>query len=225
MQQPTRRKARRKALQRAKKRLPNRSKKGGAEVRQDRQEDLKPVISFLARPFHPVRDSERVGRYHVELMNVQKKLWSELTQGSAQDARQGNNSRSSPAQEGQMWARQLAQMTGRGEAHVLMIDTPDQQTVGYAFVAESPDPLTNERMGVVGELFVEEPWRKKGVGSHALRAAERWLFSRGIRAVQIFVTRTNVPAVDLYHKNGYTTYDYRMVKQLNAQEADAQHPR
>ncbi|WP_179123063.1 GNAT family N-acetyltransferase [Ferroacidibacillus organovorans] len=219
--QPTKRRTRRRSPQRAKTRLPNR-KQIDAGVGPDHPIDDTPTVTFLARPFHPMRDSERVGHYHVELMNVQKKLWSELAEGNgAKGERQGALSRSSPAQEGQMWARQIAQMTGRGEAHVLMLETTDHQTVGYAFVAESPDPLTNERMGVVGELFVEEAWRKKGVGSHALRAAERWLATRGIHAVQIFVTRTNVPAVDLYQKNGYSTYDYRMVKQLDSRVPDA----
>lgn len=159
-----------------------------------------------------MRDAERVGRYHTELMLKQTELWRRLSSlpFDAQEARKDVQGR----QESANWLRQLSTMMNRGEGMVLLLDTAEGEPVGYAFVTESFDPMTFDRMGIIGEIFVEEPWRGRGAGTEAIRAAERWLTERRVSTTQIFVTRTNEDAVKLYQQNGYITYDYRMVKRL-----------
>ncbi len=175
----------------------------------DRLERPEP-ISRVARPFSLARDGERVERYHTELILLQNELWRKLASlpYDPQETRRMLKGR----QESANFVRQLSSMMSRGEGHVLMLDTPGGDPVGYAFVTEAFDPLSFERTGIIGEMYVEETLRGRGAGTQALQAAERWLAGRGIRTYQIFVTKTNVEAVDLYQKNGYGIVDYRMVK-------------
>lgn len=171
------------------------------------------TVAFTARAFIPQRDSARVSRYHTELLLLQSELWRGLSAlpSDPQDMRRTLSRR----QEGANFVRQLDMMTRRGEGTVLMLDAPGGEPAGYVFVTESFDPLNYERMGVIGELFVEEAWRGRGAGAQMLQAAEKWLSDRGVRAFQVFVTKTNTEAVELYRHSGYNTFDYRMVKRLS----------
>jgi len=169
-------------------------------------------VEFVARPFDPQRDNERISLYHCELLLEQNVLWRSLS-GLPSDPSEFRRAMQR-RQEGPNWVRQLHTMAGRGDGTVIMLDAPNGEAAGYAFITESVDPLNYERMGVIGELFVEEVWRTRGAGAQILQAAEKWLSERGIRAFQVFVTRTNEGAVDLYKQGGYSTFDYRMVKRL-----------
>ncbi len=168
------------------------------------------LISFHIRPFDLRRDAQRVRDYHQEIALLQNSLWlslSSLTVDSAEIRRQLQT-----RQEGNQWVRQLTTMLTRGECNVLMLDAPGGQPAGYAFITESFDPLTFDRMGIIGEVYIASDFRRKGAGMQLLRAAESWFVGRSIKNIQVFVTRTNDAAVALYQKAGYTVFDYRMVK-------------
>lgn len=143
----------------------------------------------------------------------QQQLWHKLS--SVTDDIQEPKRSPETAREAGNWVRQLGMMMGRGDAVVLLLDGPAGEPAAYALVTDTIDPLGLERTGIVGELYVEPEWRGQGAGQQMLQAAERWLRARGVRSVQVFVTRTNVDAVDLYTRAGYVTYDYRMVKTLS----------
>ncbi len=167
-------------------------------------------MTFTIRPMDPVRDAERVGRYHVELVLLQNELWKTLAARSfdAQETRRQMANRA----ETQGFIRQVSNMMARKEGMVYLLETQSREPAGYIFVTETLDPNTFDRIGIIGEIFIEEPFRGRGAGRQALAAGEKWLMGRGIESYQVFVTRTNVHAVDLYQKNGYSVYDYRMVK-------------
>lgn len=167
-------------------------------------------IVCVARPFTLARDGERVAKYHTELVVLQNELWKKSTSGlsDAQEMRRTSLVR----QESANFVRQLAAMMSRGEGQALLFDTPDGAAVGYVFVTETIEPLSAERTGIIAEMYVEETLRERGAGTQILQAAERALSGRGIRIYQIFVTKVNEKAVDLYQKNGYGIVDYRMIK-------------
>lgn len=172
-----------------------------------------PPVSFVARPFVSGRDNARVARCHSELLLRQQQLWRKLS-GETDDVQESRRS-SETSRDVANWVRQLGMMMGRGDAIVLLLDGPAGESAAYALVTDTIDPLTMERAGIVGELYVDPEWRGKGAGQQMLQAAERWLRARGVRSVQVFVTRTNVEAVDLYTRAGFVTFDYRMVKNLS----------
>ncbi|MHB1627461.1 MAG: GNAT family N-acetyltransferase [Bacilli bacterium] len=181
------------------------------EVRQKpgRMRETNP-IACAARPFSLARDGERVAKYHTELIVGQTELWKKAlsTAHDPQETRRALKAR----QESAAFVRQLSALMSQGEGQALMFDTPDGQSVGYVFATEVVEPISAERTGVIGELYVEEALRGRGAGTQMLQAAEHWMAGRGIRTYQIFVTKTNVKAVELYQKHGYGVVDYRMIK-------------
>ncbi len=182
-----------------------------------------PSTHFVARPFQIVRDRERIERYHTEMVVLQNELWRKL----AMLAHDPNETRRMlrNRQEGANFVAQLHRMTAQREGQALILDTSTGEPVGYVFITESVDPLSKERMGIIGEMFIEEPWRKQGAGTFALQEAEKWLTARGTFTFQIFVTKINVDAVHMYQKNGYSVVDYRMIKRVShaTQTHDVQH--
>lgn len=167
-------------------------------------------LTFTVRPMDPVRDAERVSRYHVELVLSQNELWHRLSNQSfdVQETRRQITTRA----ETQNFLRQVGAMMSRQEGMVFLLETANREPVGYVFVTETLDPNTWDRTGILGEIFIEDAFRGRGAGKQALQAAETWLAGRGLRSYQVFVTKSNVHAVELYQKNGYAIYDYRMVK-------------
>ncbi|MCY0901172.1 MAG: GNAT family N-acetyltransferase [Firmicutes bacterium] len=203
------------------KRAPNLLRSGKQTVQKRRESKRQggsssialPPVSFVVRPYATGRDNARVARCHSELLLRQQQLWHKLS-GLTDDPQEPKRS-SETTREAANWVRQLGMMIGRGDAVVLLLDGPAGESAAYALVTDTVDPLAMERTGIVGELYVEPEWRGKGAGQQMLQAAERWLRARGVRSVQVFVTRTNADAVDLYTRAGYVTYDYRMVKTLS----------
>ncbi len=167
-------------------------------------------LTFTVRPMDPVRDAERVSRYHVELVLLQNELWHQLAHQSfdIQETRRQIASRA----ETQNFLRQVGAMMSRREGMVYLLESANREPAGYVFVTETLDPNTWDRTGIIGEIYIEDAFRGRGAGKQALQAAESWLASRGLRSYQVFVTKSNVHAIELYQKNGYAIYDYRMVK-------------
>lgn len=62
---------------------------------------------------------------------------------------------------------------------------------------------TRPRAGEIYELSVAGPFRRRGIGSALLRAAERGLFRRGYREVVLGHAARNAPAAGLYAARGY----------------------
>jgi ribosomal protein S18 acetylase RimI-like enzyme len=74
------------------------------------------------------------------------------------------------------------------------------------------------RVGLVDELYVLPEHRDRGLGTAAMELAERSCRERGIRAVQLEVSRENVRAQELYRRLGFVDHDrYLMTKELTMQ--------
>ncbi|PWI57048.1 GNAT family N-acetyltransferase [Sulfoacidibacillus thermotolerans] len=167
---------------------------------------------FIARPFQFVRDRERVERYHTEVVVSQNDLWRKLSLLPNDPAETRRILRN--RQEGAQFVAQLNRMTIQREGHALMVETVHGEPAGYVFVTETIDPLSMDKIGILGELFIEDSWRNQGADTFALQEAEKWLLARGTHIFQVFVTKTNVEGVNLYQKNGYSIIDYRMIKRI-----------
>jgi GNAT superfamily N-acetyltransferase len=53
----------------------------------------------------------------------------------------------------------------------LLQDSPQRHPVGYALVLFYPDMVTGGRRGLIEQLFVQEPDRKRGIGRALIAAA------------------------------------------------------
>lgn len=63
------------------------------------------------------------------------------------------------------------------------------------------------RFGLLDELFVEEPWRSRGIGKQAVDFAARLCLARGWRALRLEVGQKNQRAIDLYGGSGFQMHD------------------
>jgi len=72
-------------------------------------------------------------------------------------------------------------------------------TVGYSLEFDG-------RYGLLDELFVEEPFRSRGIGTHALEFAEEWCLARRLKALRLEVARHNPRAQALYQRAGFETH-------------------
>lgn len=71
------------------------------------------------------------------------------------------------------------------------------------------------RVGLIDELFVLPNHRDRGLGTAAMELAERSCRERGIRAVQLEVSRANARGQELYRRLGFADHDrHLMTKEL-----------
>lgn len=108
--------------------------------------------------------------------------------------------------------RQLLENESLGR--VWMIDV-DGRSVGYLVLTWGFTTEHWGRVGLVDELYVLPDHRDRGLGTAAMELAERSCRERGIKAVQLEVSRANVRGQGLYRRLGFADHDrYLMTKTL-----------
>ena len=73
--------------------------------------------------------------------------------------------------------------------------------------------------GFIYDLFVDEPFRRRGIASEAMRLLEKEALGLGVRSLALHVFGTNLAARALYQKLGYEITNINMAKDLTADEA------
>lgn len=68
--------------------------------------------------------------------------------------------------------------------------------------------------GRIEHIFVDQGFRKQGIGKRLMKAAEDHFRSKGMKKVKLTVTSENKAAVSLYERIGYETKRYVMEKDL-----------
>jgi ribosomal protein S18 acetylase RimI-like enzyme len=85
-------------------------------------------------------------------------------------------------------------------------------TLGYSFEYRG-------REAFVDELYVEEKFRRRGVGRRAMEFVEERARELGVNAIHLEVDRVNDAASGLYRRAGYVDHDrYLMTKWLRQTE-------
>jgi ribosomal protein S18 acetylase RimI-like enzyme len=91
------------------------------------------------------------------------------------------------------------------------------QVVGMAevyFVAPQPAPLTGRSRGHLQSLYVEEAWRRRGVGRLLVAAAEEWARSRGAVELDLDIWEVGAGPLAFYEELGYHTLRRTLVRRL-----------
>jgi GNAT superfamily N-acetyltransferase len=83
----------------------------------------------------------------------------------------------------------------------------DSATVGYFVITICYSLEFGGRFALLDELFVEEQWRGRGLGSEALAFMERWCGGQGISALRLEVGNENLRALALYQGAGFRVLD------------------
>lgn len=115
---------------------------------------------------------------------------------------------------------QLATDPALGRAWVI---DADGTAAGYALLTFGFSVEFRGRNAFVDELYVDDPFRGRGVGTGALALIEDEARGFGIKALHLEVTRPNVAAQRLYRRVGYHDHDrYLMTKWLDPASAPAE---
>lgn len=88
-------------------------------------------------------------------------------------------------------------------------------TVGCLWVGTAIDQASGDRHAHIFLIYVAPAHRRQGIGSALLKRAEDWARKRGDRGIGLQVFVSNQPALNLYHKLGYQTHSFWMVKSLS----------
>jgi len=109
----------------------------------------------------------------------------------------------------------------------------ENQIAGF-IIAEAETRPQRAVTGHIITIDVLEPYRRSGIGSLLIRAAEERLAARGAKAIELETARDNDAAIAFWQKHGYRTrgvYEhyypggmdaYSMVKSLRS-DANKEH--
>jgi GNAT superfamily N-acetyltransferase len=79
----------------------------------------------------------------------------------------------------------------------------------------SADAETAGGAGFIYDVFVDEPFRRRGVATRALRLLEEEALALGLRTLALHVFGFNTTARALYEKLGYSVTNVNMAKSLS----------
>jgi GNAT superfamily N-acetyltransferase len=101
-------------------------------------------------------------------------------------------------------ARQAA-----GESTVLIatVDAQESAPVGFAQLYPTFSSLSMTSIEVLNDLFVVPGWRRAGVARALLASAIEHARTRGATAMELSTSRSNAPALALYHTLGFRVDD------------------
>jgi ribosomal protein S18 acetylase RimI-like enzyme len=159
-----------------------------------------PVV--IIRDFDHSRDSTALRDWFVELQNYERQFDPGKPEGST----------IAEAYLNRMWAR-CRQWGGQ-----VFVAEVAGQVVGFACVwarvkPDEPDDDPSE-YAFVSDLVVGSTYRRRGIGSQLLSAAECYARARGARSLRIAVLAHNVAARRLYTSAGFEEYEVELAKQL-----------
>jgi GNAT superfamily N-acetyltransferase len=102
----------------------------------------------------------------------------------------------------------VAELKGAGSPGVSgFVRVVDVQTPGAG-------ALASRRFGLVDDLAVATGARRAGLATELLAAAEDWTRKRGLEAMEVTVWAFNLPAQELYEKNGFGVLRHYLRKRL-----------
>jgi GNAT superfamily N-acetyltransferase len=81
------------------------------------------------------------------------------------------------------------------------------RSVGYAVLTLGYSLEYGGRDAIVDDLFVQAPYRSRGLGTAAIEEAKRACIALGVRALHLEVARDNHGARELYRKAGFLDHD------------------
>jgi RimJ/RimL family protein N-acetyltransferase len=90
---------------------------------------------------------------------------------------------------------------------VLMVAEQGGVLAGRLSIARDPHPASSH-VADLG-LMVDARFRRRGIGTALLVAAEQWARSAGVTKLELHVFPHNTPAIALYDKHGYEREGYR----------------
>lgn len=95
-----------------------------------------------------------------------------------------------------------------------MLADVEGETAGFMWVVKINHFITQEPMGMVGNVYVYEKHRRKGIARKLMEWAEDWSKERGCTRMTLNVFSNNAGAVNLYERLGYKMISQTMEKEI-----------
>jgi GNAT superfamily N-acetyltransferase len=104
----------------------------------------------------------------------------------------------------QAWLRAIRPSLGRFA--LVVIAESNQGLVGFVAgrIRMLPPQFGLDQVGFVGEVFVSDPWRSKGLGGRMLAKALEWYRENGVTRVELQVVSGNPDALRFYERLGWS---------------------
>jgi ribosomal protein S18 acetylase RimI-like enzyme len=98
------------------------------------------------------------------------------------------------------------------EDSLLIVAEVEDNIVGYSLVAiQANIPVFKiRRYGVIYDFYVEEGFRRSGIGRKLFEFTRKWFENKGIEQLQLSVAHHNPVAQDFWRAMGFTNYLARM---------------
>lgn len=98
---------------------------------------------------------------------------------------------------------------------LLVAHNPAEEIVGDLWVGPDPNAATGtDRSAWLYDIYVFEPFRRRGYGSAILAAVERLLTAQGTTRLGLNVNGDNAAAIALYRSRGYAVSSMYLDKTL-----------
>ncbi len=126
-----------------------------------------------------LNDAEPIGQLWVKLAKYHAALDPDLPRPASNGA--------------QLYARRIANRIDDSYTHTLVAEH-DGVVVGYALgvlIDFVPEMFEAERGGFLADIYVEEPYRRQGVGRALVDALMSWFREHGARYFELYVAERN----------------------------------
>lgn len=102
--------------------------------------------------------------------------------------------------------RAMEDLLGHPEHGGIWLMEADGCPAGYLVITIGYSLEFGGRFALLDELFVEEGWRSRGLGTQALGFVEDWCVRQGLGALRLEVAHDNLRALALYQRAGFEVY-------------------
>ena len=107
--------------------------------------------------------------------------------------------------------RALAELAAHPELGGAWMILADGAVAGYVALTACYSLEFHGRFGLLDELYIDEEWRGKGLGTAALAFIDEQCRARGWEAVRLEVGLLNLRAQEIYLKAGYRAEDRHLM--------------
>jgi ribosomal protein S18 acetylase RimI-like enzyme len=97
---------------------------------------------------------------------------------------------------------------------IYVVEDENGDFAGYTVVGETKNIFSPAGYGFIYDIFVEEQFRRSGVASMLLKAAEDFCIMRGLEAIKLEVAVNNPIAMKMYEKAGFTPERHFLGKRI-----------
>jgi len=93
------------------------------------------------------------------------------------------------------------------QVEIALVAESAGQVIGFAGLRRIPSLFYVQTFAELTELFVEEPYRRQGIGQALIAVAEQLAIQSGARELLVLTGKDNEEAQALYRSQGYVEYD------------------